>query len=540
MGVVLGLLGLGAAPAQAYTQWQDVVIAPGGSDLTQPAKTVVTNPTFLPGVDKSTGPPGWPQTSSAPSPQSGLRKLMSGSRLLPLASKLLPWVAGISTALEVCNLLTDGCIIFAQDGDPPEASSSWTWTLAVGTTTTKIPGPVPPNTELTVPADTYYTQGLVTEREHPSDPEESCSGSTFPPPAEATGLLGTHVITQTNGCEVTYSAYSRDAGEGLDLTAGSPGTETEASGSIYCNGTTGSCSSSPDANWSEAMAQALQDENGAYGLTPEQADAVGEIIANEVEPADVTVPDCDGLLYPACEDLMEQLGLDPVRDDKYWGNAVVDEPAGAVLDVDLAGATVTPPVTVTITANPDDMPVVIPQPLPGETGEQYATRLATLGVESEIVVVPDHLIDQSAGPEEVVASQPAFGTRLNPNKPETWPEVEVGVNPPWVPPAGAGGADCAVPTGTVNFNPLLVDMGDVFPFALILWVDDIFGDWSVGGAAPQITIPFTQGDLVIDFGQFEPALAVIRPIVFTVSFLLLIWWLGTALLGLRGDEGEQS
>ena len=96
-------------------------------------------------------------------------------------------------------------------------------------------------------------------------------------------------------------------------------------------------------------------------------------------PADVTIPDCDGMLYATCADLIEQQGLQPQRSDLDWSVADVTRPADAVVQTNPAsGNQVDFGSQVTVVTNPNEagMPFVIPTPGAHETYQDYLERLA--------------------------------------------------------------------------------------------------------------------------------------------------------------------
>lgn len=239
-------------------------------------------------------------------------------------------------------------------------------------------------------------------------------------------------------------------------------------------------------------------------------------------PARVIVPDCDGLLWPACRDLLEEAGLEPQRDELDWRGAVIEKPARAVVETRPGpGAEVDVGRSVTVVTNPneDGMPIVVPQPSedPNEHYRTYLDELERLGFPEPLVQeLTESTYNPNRGPSAVASVVPAPGTRFDPAGP--LPQVAVNVNPPTVPIVDDGGSCEGLELHTIDVSPLFVDLGDRFPFGLPGYVEELFDAWTTTAAPPNFSIPLTANvEWGIDFTKAEPAMEIIRPVIVIVS-----------------------
>jgi len=188
-------------------------------------------------------------------------------------------------------------------------------------------------------------------------------------------------------------------------------------------------------------------------------------------------------------------------------HADITQPAGAVIDADpVADTQLKEGATVTLTENPDPMPLVVLQPYEYETGEHYCDRLTAAGFSCSIAQLTqgDPRVDGRLGPGEVVSTDPKVGTRFAPvPEGDPAPAVTVTTNPsdePYppndpnsdpnsdgsgtgAPPAPAGSCSCPALDMTPLTNSAL---GDKFPFAVIGWAAGIVGAFNVTAQAPSI------------------------------------------------------
>jgi len=186
------------------------------------------------------------------------------------------------------------------------------------------------------------------------------------------------------------------------------------------------------------------------------------------------------------------------------------------------------------------MPLVIPAPLPGETYDAYVDRLHALGVVGTITehVLADDSYDPDLGPDALVRTNPATGTRVLPGT-----DVGVIVNPPTAPPVGATGSlrpapgpddRCGPVVPDVSLEPLAaLPLGDHFPFGIFDWIADTLGGWGGGGEAPKFTVPMPGDidDLEIDLAIGDGAMAYVRPTILVISVLGLMWLLASSAAG---------
>jgi hypothetical protein len=239
--------------------------------------------------------------------------------------------------------------------------------------------------------------------------------------------------------------------------------------------------------------------------------------------------------------------------------AVLTKSAGAVVSTDPAGGAQvlhgSPPSTVTITANPDPLPVVVPAVQPWELPDPYCADLVAVGLTCTQVPLPsgDPSTDTSKGPGEVSSTDPPGGSRIAPDD----PPVKVYVNPPDLPypptdpnnPAGPSAlpspsSSCSgYLTATADFSPLNGhDLASKFPFGIFTWIGAALGSWSGGTTAPAFDLPVpypNAGNVHVDLAVLEPAMPVIRASIVIMGTLLMVWAAGSALIGLNGGGSEE-
>lgn len=333
----------------------------------------------------------------------------------------------------------------------------------------------------------------------------------------------------------------------------------------------------PDA-WTDFTGQSVQlttappIETGDTIAPAAAADAVDEDATHATEdfinfildPGFVTeleMPQCVGSLVALC--------ISQLEDDGHTGTITVtvadfngadtSKPATAVLTQSVPAFTTLPfDAPLTLHRNPDaeEMPYLIPEPAPGpagETFEQYLDRLTDLGFVgsySSTVVTPDSpFADPQRGPDDVVATTPAPGTRVAPDAP-----VAVKLNPPaedWPEPGeGGGGGGCNCPTNAVDFGPITeINYGDSFPFGVFVWAADILGVFNVSADAPSWSFDLSDGGVGVDGLAFDIDLEVfdtymgwIRTLMSWLLWIGALWWFGTRLLGFKNasDPSEAA
>lgn len=267
-----------------------------------------------------------------------------------------------------------------------------------------------------------------------------------------------------------------------------------------------------------------------------------------------SMPNCVGLTQTACGAALDSAGQTGTRTWTTLSVAAADltkPAAGVVTQGTAAAASVAKTATVTFTVNPTPLPIVVLSPGPNETYSSYIARLTAAGYvgTASSSDLPEANLDPARGPHAVVRPDPAAGTRiagdapitvyLNPtDAPGSTPGTETTTNDGG--PSTPGGSNCnGYLTASPDFTPLQGHSFNVFPFAIFGWISTGLGNWSSTGTAPVIDVPlpaWAGKHLVVDFAGIEPAMPVIRATITIGATLLLVWWLSTGLLGLRGGD----
>lgn len=454
------------------------------------------------------------------------------------------FAAGFEIGSEVCGLLgISGCFhlwsevglnsLTATGAAVPE-KGNWCWSSAA------VNGG---------PTFSYYWRGGTT----------SCSGGRTTVP-----VAGDNPIVVEKGC-TTYVAAT-----------GSTSSAIVEPGVWWCGSSSAKVFADMRAYWRSSMADNYLEFNGsdspsipnvsfsadsswsknaASAMTGSEAgEKVGQVIAHRLAPEipspyslTVEVPDCDGLLYPACEELLEERGLKVTRVTRTWETAEPDGEPEEVLELDpKRGTEVEKGTAVKVVTNPDEkgMPLVVPSPGEGETYDEYITRLAP-GLNPERKTRTMDTLDPKLGPDGVIGTSPAPGTRLNPS---TEHDVRVDTNPDTAPPVGevpgVGGSTCSATVPAVDLSPLNLNPGDKFPFGTVGFFVGWVGEWEFPETAPAWWLTIVPAGVfgVDDDIRVHVELAALAPIAdaVRVAFLLLafvgfLWFLGTAAMNLNGD-----
>jgi len=266
-------------------------------------------------------------------------------------------------------------------------------------------------------------------------------------------------------------------------------------------------------------------------------------IVNNLAPTTIAVPDCAGMTAAACSSALDSAGFTGTRTTVTLDTAGADltKPAGNVVTTSPAPGTVVRPETaVTVKVNPDPLPVVVPDVLPGETAPGYTARLQTLGLLGRVVVLSDAAPDPSVGPAEVVGSRtfPRPGTREVPGT-----TVTVAVNPDTAPDATPKPAPTPDPVPDppgpdppgINLGPLSAAQPcSVFPMGVPCWVVDAAQQLAATSTAPVFhwTLPggVYGGAVTVDLTSWATA----RDIVHPVLLLAFAIALGIGLFSMSG------
>jgi hypothetical protein len=341
-------IGMTHPPAAAAFSGENLVIetTPQGPTLTDPAKTILTNPTFLDGL------PDGPATRAA-------TRAVTFSEMLPIAARVLPWVGGVLAAKEVCTSLLGGCWIFAADEPDPPPEVSWRLAIAPYQCTQCTPPLSPSKT----PAFSYYTN------EFPSPYTQNiisgtCSGLTSVPNAQD-WLFGATSSCASSGT-VRYAIGWRLGDTNRTVRYGGS-TDDPAipnyTGNGYCNAA-GACAPWPDATgWDETLGELLSGSHlDAAALSQQEMDEIGEEVAHQLDPRCHASPFAQTVEVPEVledetadhyRDCLDALGLDAnVITLDATDTTVAD---GAVVEtVPDAGTELAPQTQVDVAANPSE------------------------------------------------------------------------------------------------------------------------------------------------------------------------------------------
>jgi hypothetical protein len=510
-------------PARAEAYIGESLVENAGK-LTSAAEKVVKSPGYIPElITKARNYGGEAAASNA------ARVFQVGKVIPAIGVGWLGYEAGEGIGKEICNMFGLGwCMSQTQEVANPAPLSSGSWTF--------VEGPLCASNQTAVGYAYKWSAG-------------TCSQPFF-------GVAG-----NVTNCGIADPGGGIFVETGQQQCGGPWHLQYYGVGFLYRHGTagrsygwSGSDTALPNYaytqpnGWEGTMDDALGAANNA------ESDRVGQAIAHEIAPntvanpyaLDATVPNCDGMIWATCEVLIEEAGLQPQRSDLGWEGAHVEKPAGMVVETSPAGGMVVEKGgSVTVVTNPDEagMPILIPQPQPGETYNDYIARLNPQ-LQPEKVTLTDASMDPDAGPNTVVTTAPAPGSRLPPN---TNTPVNVRVNPPTAPiPAGPGGGDCDTNIGAIDFSPLMgLDFGNRFPFGVFVFLWELLSEYEVGGGAPKWSLNLLpEGSfgsengiiLNIDFGFLSPYIEPFRVVMLLLTFFGMLWFLATAAMKIQGDN----
>jgi hypothetical protein len=524
MPVVLATFWFTTGSADAFVG-ESLVISPGGGGLTEAAKTIITNPTFIP---ENVGEAG---AAGGAGEASGAAGVFETAGALPaLGGSLLAFGVGAGIGTEICHVLgISGCWDFSSgsSADPSVGTGSW-----VFKTTPFGGGPAYnwywASSGTSVSPQPFYGQ--------PATPSGlSCAG---PAPGGVSFFLSASKVGELK-CElekvvyeplryyaIRYSMQNRTLSYNSTDDPSTP--DYEPGGKPY----------TAPSNWPGNLAKAMQGHSG------DSAAKVGERIANAIKPSEVPdpyattkVPNCTGLLWLPCKKELEELELKPGRSELVWEKALLTKPADAVVEVKGAGSKVVPGSKVTVITNPNEagMPLVIPAPESGETYSHYASRLNP-GLEAERHDLEASFVEPALGPNAVVAVSPEVGTRLDPATKHT---VRVSTNPGDVPAAGLPWSPPSIPS--IDIGPIsgIPSPCTVFPFGLLCWMGEAFGQFETAGVCPHAEVPVwgkTNFDLTLCGETSDQVMSVVRPIVLVMWIIGLGFLFAKATKALGGDD----
>lgn len=276
-------------------------------------------------------------------------------------------------------------------------------------------------------------------------------------------------------------------------------------------------------NWPETMVKAIN-EGGAAG------EKVGEYIASEIPGSGVKspyktyvdIPSCDEVTWGACKAVLEEKGLEPIREDLDWTEVTTDVPAQVQTLTPPAGTEVEAPSKVTVVTNPDEagMPLVIPSPESGETYEHYAARLNP-GLTPERQDLEAAFVNPDFGPNAVVSVSPEPETKLDPMLTH---KVNVMTNPASAPVPPAGGWE-PPDIGGIDLSPLqgVPSPCGVFPFGVLCWFGAAMAEIDVTPECPtwDMKLPWSEDQAfnlcVEPAEQILPYVRILELFIFTIG-----------------------
>ncbi|HET8862316.1 MAG TPA: hypothetical protein VFM94_03600 [Solirubrobacterales bacterium] len=259
------------------------------------------------------------------------------------------------------------------------------------------------------------------------------------------------------------------------------------------------------------------------GLAPALSDPTGAV---------VSIPNCDGLGYSACETKIEERHLVPQRGDLNWSEVQTTVPDEVVELQPQKATEVEKGTTVVVTTNPPEekMPLIVPRPGDHETYAEYIAKLNP-SLKPYRVNVGELDADPDRGPNGVLSVEPSPDTRLNP---ATDHYVQVRTNPASLPGAPGPWSPPTIPA--LDLSPLTeTGLGcGVFPFGLPCWIGEAIGM----AVAPAECLKFegtvAGEDLVFDGCVAEPIMPAIRAVLLFLSVIGIVVYFGALGLG-RGD-----
>lgn len=299
------------------------------------------------------------------------------------------------------------------------------------------------------------------------------------------------------------------------------------------------------------------------------------------DPLTATVPDCEGLTYSACLDLLQDegfvgtitdttLGYDLADFDIDPGKVVRTDPVHGTTGVAVGG-------DIEVFSNPDPMPLEMQAQLVNETALEWVTRIG-LGDDTRYTVTYTPLTPENSNPElgpdapyririgfplptpvTVLVPQPGAGPgpqRVPTPEPGEDPtEVEIFTNDPDAPPAtgppsdpqggipgGGDGCDCP----PFNLAPITdIEYGDKFPFGFPGWAMSMLDGSDDVCPAFTINPPPQLSDEPIDISlcneEWENTYQ--APVFLLLKFLMTlgaVWFICMRILGLGSTASEDD
>jgi hypothetical protein len=273
---------------------------------------------------------------------------------------------------------------------------------------------------------------------------------------------------------------------------------------------------------------------GRENVAPD-ADVVVTINPDPTPGGGAVVPECDHTdTYETCGAKLDLVG--------YLSHHKVELTPGAY-DFDVlpghwvetsppGGSEVGFETDIEIRVNPPQEYTRVPAPLDGETYESYTVRLEDIGLLGKIELISDEERDPERAEGSIYSLDPPAGTPVQIGTP-----VIVRVDP-IVPPIIVPGPPGVPP---LDFTPLNVELlCSHFPFGVPCWSFEAVREWAAPGDPPEFSIPIHNGDLVFDLAQFEPAMAIVRPVILVLGTLGIGWFFFSFTFGGGGGAGKSD
>lgn len=513
--------------------------------------------------------------------EAALARGMAG-RILPAIGRVLPWVGAGFAAYEVCNAISAGCFIFDRSdiAAPPTTFTidffDVSQTLGRFATDGTYTG--------SCPFATCQLEGGAAFRGHEiaqtrgyfawdqSGPSyNQCSG---PDSSDVPGMT-VHNFSEGDPCYTTPNDPTSVVGmlEGpaiRDITA-----ET---GVLWHAGNDPGIPDSSEEWGATGTTSGTGFMEYLNGLPAGQGQRLVNEMAHQLDPTNVSdpypnqagIPDCTGMAYSQCIDALQAAGFGVTHRTYAPRPETTPLPQGqaghVIRTVPAAGTATLTDQDVDVRTNPQDesdMDYLVPNlhGVPAEgvnyDPDEWEAAVGPFGLDpadlsDHISHLSDSTLDPTVGPHQVASTFPASGTRVHYG---TWPDVRV--NPESAPnpdPSGdpstsgeptVGSDGWAAPSiRAIDTGPLQgAFTGCKFPFCIFSFLSASFGGWAGGASCPTPDLDLnsggtTNGDEKLtvhaDLCKFEPAMAIVRPVILICSFLGLAWLFATVALGLGG------
>lgn len=203
--------------------------------------------------------------------------------------------------------------------------------------------------------------------------------------------------------------------------------------------------------------------------------------------------------------------------------------------------------------------VRIPRPTTSEDYDQYVERLQSLGLRGRLRFANQYRpAPTGTRPGSVIRVDPEPGSRTRPGTevvvdvmprtggvtdPDAGPGEGTGtgntteLNTP--PVSDAPPTQCTAAPPAPDFGPVMLPLGDKWPFGFPVWIGRILGDLSVTGTAPVVEMPEVAGaSWTLDLSDWDGAAAIARTAIGWAGSLFIIAWITGLALNRRVTSQE--